>query len=141
MISRGRPTGQKVALTQERGTWRMAAPFTADADTIKAEQIASGLGSLEALEYVNDKPKESDLEAQYGLGKPALKVTLTFSDKKKPARTLLVGKARGGKPGYFAKLADAPAVFAVAADLHKQLDRDSLAYLPLHLWQVFPEDV
>ncbi len=133
--------GRKVALTQERGTWRLAAPFTADADTIKAEQVANGLGSLEALEYVNDKPKQSDLEAQYGLGKPALKVTLTFTDPKKPARTLLVGKARGGKPGYFARLADAPAVFAVAADLHKQLDRDSLAYLPLHLWQVFPEDV
>lgn len=133
--------GQKVALTQGRGGWRLAAPFAADADAVKAEQVATGLGALEALEYVNDKPKESDLEAQYGLGKPALKVTLTFTDQKKPARTLLVGKARGGKPGYFAKLADAPAVFAVAADLHKQLDRDSLAYLPLHLWQVFPEDV
>ncbi|HZY85033.1 MAG TPA: DUF4340 domain-containing protein, partial [Gemmataceae bacterium] len=126
---------------QERGGWRLAAPFPADADTVKAEQVVNNLGALEALEYVNDKPKDADLQAQYGLGKPALKVTLTFSDKKKPARTLLVGKARGGKPGYFAKLADAPAVFAVAADLHKQLDRDSLAYLPLHLWQVFPEDV
>ncbi|HZY88454.1 MAG TPA: DUF4340 domain-containing protein, partial [Gemmataceae bacterium] len=133
--------GQKLALAQERGGWRLAAPFPADADTVKAEQVVNNLGALEALEYVNDKPKDADLQAQYGLGKPALKVTLTFTDKKKPARTLLVGKARGGKPGYFAKLADAPAVFAVAADLHMQLDRDSLAYLPLHLWQVFPEDI
>src|SRR5205085_9050562 len=43
--------GQKVALTQERGAWRLAVPFTADADTVKAEQVANGLGALEALEY------------------------------------------------------------------------------------------
>src|SRR5205085_3609269 len=42
---------------------------------------------------------------------------------------------------YFARLADSPAVFAVRKEVHDQLDRDSLAYRPLQLWQAFPEDV
>ena len=35
-------------------------------------------------------------------GKPAVSVGMTFTDNAKPARTLLIGKAREGKPGFFA---------------------------------------
>ena len=48
-------------------------------------------------------------------------------------RTLTIGKAREGKPEYFAKLADSDSVFAVKKDIHDTLDQGSLAYLPLHL--------
>jgi hypothetical protein len=131
-------------LTLERakpGGWRLTAPVSAEADGSKTGELASKLGTLEALEYVDEAPKPDALDALYGLGKEGLTVTLTPADKSKPARTLLVGKARGGKPGYFAKLADAPAVFAISNDLHAALEKDSLSYLPLHLWQLFPEDV
>jgi hypothetical protein len=130
-------------LTLEQGPdgWRLAAPVRAEADAPKVGQLTGGLGALEALEYVKESPAKEDLEGPYGLGKPALEVTVTFKDAEKPARTLQLGKARGGKPGYFAKLADAPAVFAVNNDLHNLLERDALAYRPLQLWQVPAADV
>jgi hypothetical protein len=125
--------------------WRLVSPVKADADAGKLDRLAGDLSNLEVLEYVNDAPRADRLEAQYGLGKPALVVRLEFSDKAKPARTLEVGKARGSKPGYFARLADVPdrttPVFVIPNDMHAALDRDALAYRPTQLWQVPAEDV
>src|SRR5262249_26925891 len=100
---------------------------------------------LEAVEYVNQTPKKDDLETLYGLGKPSLIMHVEFRDKKKPAQVLRVGKARSGKGGYFAQLADAPEttapVFAINTEIHNQLARDSLSYRPLTLWQLLPEEI
>jgi hypothetical protein len=132
-------------LERSKDGWRLASPVTAEADTGKVDQLAGSLSNLEVLEYVNDAPKPEQIDTQYGLGKPAVVVRLEFTDKSKPARTLQVGKARGAKPGYFARLADAPdkqtPVFAIPDDLHAALDRDALAYGPGQLWQAAPEDV
>src|SRR5262249_39697907 len=94
---------------------------------------------LEAVEYVADEATPEALDKTYGLAKPALSATVTFTDAKKPAQTLLVGKQRPGKQEYFAKLASAPGVFAVRKDTHDDLDGDSRAYRPLELWRV-PQD-
>ncbi len=132
-------------LERTRDGWRLASPVTGDADAGKVDQLAGSLSTLEVLDYVNEAPKADQLEAQYGLGKPALVVRLEFTDKAKPARVLEVGKARGIKPGYFARLADAPdkaaPVFVIPNDIHASLDRDALAYRPAQLWQVPAEDV
>jgi hypothetical protein len=129
--------GKVVGLKQEKGAWKLTAPLAADADADKAGSLASGLGALEAQEFVADAPPSGELEKSYGLGRSALAATVTFADRAKPARTLLVGKARGGgKPGYFAKVEDSPAVFAVGDETHGLLERDALALLPLQLWQV-----
>jgi hypothetical protein len=132
-------------LERTKDGWRLASPVTAEADAAKVDQLAGSLGNLEVLEYVNETPKADQLEAQYGLGKPALVVHLEFSDKAKTARTLQIGKARGAKPGYFARLADAPdkptPVFILSNDIHSALDRDALAYRPGQLWQVPIDDV
>ncbi len=132
----------------EKGDWKLTAggPAPVEADAAAASKLANDLGNLEVLEYVNDAPKADELEAQYGLGKPGLTVRAEFTDKTKPARILQIGKAREGKPGRFARLADDPAapptsVFAVSEDAFSTLDRDALAYLPRQLWKAAPDDV
>jgi hypothetical protein len=131
--------GKKIVLKQTPDQWKLAAPVSADADKEKADQLASGLANLEVIEYVGDSPTEKELASDYGLVKPGLAVTLTFKDK--PPRTLQIGKMRNGKPGYFAKLADGPGVFALNNDVVNLLKRDSLAYLPSKLWQAAADEV
>jgi hypothetical protein len=124
------------------GTWKLAEPVAAEADKEKARQLASGLSQMEAVEYVTESAKEEELEPQYGLGKPALSATLTFTEAaKKPAQALLLGKQRGTKPEYFAKLADATSVFVVKKDIRDTLDQGSLAYRPLQFPTLAADEV
>ena len=132
---------ESYALELTKGTWRLATPVQADVDSGKASLLAGDLGRLEAVDFVADAPKADDLDKTYGLGKPALTVELKFSDEKKPAQTLLVGKAKAGKPEFFAKLASAPAVFTIKKETEEILDKDSLSYRPLDLWQLRPDEI
>jgi len=138
-VHRGAET---VVLKQDKGTWKLPGPATIDADAGKAGTLAGGLGTLEAVAYINDAPKPEDLD-KYGLAKDALSVALTFtSASKKTAQTLLVGKALPDKPAeFYAKLASGPGVFAVKKELHDALDQGALAYRPLELWRVAADDV
>lgn len=118
-----------VTLERKEGQWKLAAPVAADADSTKVEELAGSLSGLETLQYVSENPSMEDLEKKYGLTVPALSVTLSFTDKTKPARTLLIGKERGGdQPGFFAKFADAPGVFAVGKEIQTSLGRPALTY-------------
>ncbi|HTU90679.1 MAG TPA: DUF4340 domain-containing protein, partial [Gemmataceae bacterium] len=133
--------GKKLTLENDKDAWRLARPVKAEADTAKVDQLLADLGHLEAAEFISQEPKQDELEAQYGLGKPPLKVRIEFTDDKKPAKEVLVGKTRGGKGGYFARVADGGPVFAITEGLHKQLTRDSLSYRPQTLWQLLPEEI
>jgi hypothetical protein len=137
-VQRGDET---VALKQADGKWRLTEPVAGDADESKTGQLAGDLGGLEAVEYVSDAARADDLEKLYGLGKPAVSVTVSYRDAQKPAQTLLLGKQREGKPEYFAKLADSDSVFVVKKDIHDTLDQGSLAYSPLQLPALPAEDV
>jgi hypothetical protein len=131
----------KLSFVREDGGWKLTAPAHAGVDAITLGQLTSKLASLEALEYVDDKPAAQDLRMKYGLARPDVTATLTLEDGK--SRTLELGKARGKEPGFYARLADPerPAVFAVDSDVRNLLTRDSLAYLPLEIWQLFPGDL
>lgn len=133
--------GKKVTLEHDKDAWRLAHPVKAEADRATVDQLLADLGHLEAAEFVAQEPKADELEAQYGLGKPPLKVRIEFTDKNKPAKEVLIGKTRGGKGGYFARVADGGPIFAINEDLHKQLTRDSLSYRPQTLWQLLPEEI
>ena len=56
------------------------------------------------LAFVAEGASGKELQAKYGLGLPELSATVTFTDPKKPAKTLSIGKVRSGAPGYFARL-------------------------------------
>ncbi len=133
--------GQKLTLEHDKDSWHLISPVKAEADTARVDQLLADLGHLEAAEFVTEEPKQNELEAQYGLGKPSITVRIEFTDKKKPAKEVHVGKARGGKSGYFARVADGGPVFAINEELHKQLTRDSLSYRPQTLWQLLPEEI
>src|SRR5262249_42201490 len=98
------------------------------------------LGDLEAVEHVSDNPKAEDLDKQYGLAKPELTARIKFTGDK-AVETLLVGKQREGKQEFFAKRAADQGVFVIKKDLHDALERDSLTYRPLQLWQVLSDDI
>jgi hypothetical protein len=130
--------GEKFLLEQVKDAWRLMSPVQVDADVSKSGQLAGDLSRLEAIEFVSNDPKLQDLE-QYGLAKPAVSAVMTFTKADKPAQTLRIGKQRGDRPEYFAKLESAPAVFVVKKEIRELLDQPSLAYRPLQIWQV-PQD-
>ncbi|HXG13192.1 MAG TPA: DUF4340 domain-containing protein [Gemmataceae bacterium] len=122
---------ESYALTKSDGTWKLAVPGEPEADRSKVTDLTDDLSRLEAVEYVSDvKPEE------HGLDKPALTVTLTFTKEDKKPQKLLVGKQRGTKQEYYAKLDGADEVFVIRKQIRDDLDRSSLAYRPLELWQV-----
>lgn len=129
--------GEKLELKQDDGRWEVGG---VKADAVKASNLANDLGRLEAIDYVNDTPKPDDLK-NYGLDTPTLTATLTFADPAMPAKTVQLGKPREGKPEVYAKLADAPAVFAVRQSVKDTLDAPALSYRPLELWQASPGDI
>jgi hypothetical protein len=136
--------GEKFALEKdkEKFTWRLTAPVQADTDAEKARKLADDLGTLEATEYVTDTAKPEDLDKLYGLAKPALSATVTYTKDNKPeSQTLQIGKQREGKPEYFAKLASAGNVFVVKKELRDALEQNSLAYRPQQLWQLAAVDL
>ncbi|HTK76898.1 MAG TPA: DUF4340 domain-containing protein [Gemmataceae bacterium] len=132
--------GEGFTLTQADGSWKLTAPVTTPADAGKAGTLAADLGRLEAVEYVNDAPKPEDL-TKYGLDKPAISATVTFNDPAQPAKTIQLGQAREGKPEAYAKLTDAPGVFAVRQAVKEAVDQSSLAFRPLQLWSAGPATV
>jgi hypothetical protein len=135
-----RPAGA-YTLEQAKGTWRLAAPVSADLDSFKADQLAGDLGRLEAVEFASETAPPADLEKTYGLTKPALTATATFSDAKKPAQTLQIGNQLPGKAEYYAKLAGSRSVFIVKKDIRDAVDQDSLSFRPAQIFQMSAEDI
>lgn len=144
-----RRPGETFALQQAKQQWELAEPVSATADAGKAGTLAGDLGRLEAVEFVSEAPPAKDLEGAYGLAKAPLSATVTFAKKDKPARTLIVGKQRGDKGEYFAQVVEGASptatgkapVFVVKKDIRDTLERPSLAYRPLQLWDLRAEDV
>jgi hypothetical protein len=139
-IVMGNHRGGFLALQRTPSGWSLTAPVKAEADGGKVQDLAERIGKLEVLGFVAGKAEGKELQGQYGLGVPMLSVTVSFTDAKKKPRTLLVGRMRPGAAGYFAKLEDAPEIFAIAGDLYNLLDRDSLAYRPGTLWRIDSDD-
>jgi hypothetical protein len=137
-----RRPAETVVLKRDKGAWKLQGPKEVEADAGKASTLAGSLGNLEAVEYVNDAPKPEELEG-YGLAKDALSATLTFAEPdKKPAQTLLVGKALPEKANeFYAKLASRPSVFALKKEVRDALDQGALSYRPLQLWRAAADDV
>lgn len=134
-----RHAGEVFALVNDGSAWKLAAPVNATADAAKVRQLADELGRLEGVEFVKDRPDPEELK-KYGLAEPTIEAKLSYADMKKPVQTLAVGAQRPGKQDYFARLDTGP-VFAVKKELRDTLDRSSLTYRPLTLWELSPGDV
>ncbi len=134
-------------------TYALTEPIKTDADKNKAESLLKDLGLLEATEYLYDPPTAAEAKAvhallgafgidvfkaateSYGLDKPVATVTIQFAGPKAmPPRTLMIGKARAGKPEFFARLDGSSSVFGIKKDVADTLIGGALALLPLQLW-------
>ncbi|HEX3148730.1 MAG TPA: DUF4340 domain-containing protein [Gemmataceae bacterium] len=139
-------------------TYVLTEPVKAEADQDKAKNLLRDLAELQATEYLPDPPSPAVTEAMNaflgglgpvvvklaggadGLDKPTAVVTLNFAGPKPMApRTLTVGKARDGKPEYFARLDGSPSVFGIKKEVADALAGGSLALMPLQLWNGNPD--
>jgi hypothetical protein len=134
---------KQFTLQHEKDGWRIIKPVWVDADGPKVDELTDDLGRLEAVEFVSSNPTANELDRGFGLSKPTCSLRMDFAPTPGggPAQTLLVGKQRDDKPEYFAKLAGDPAVFVIKKELRDRIDRDSLAYRPLQLWQTSAEKI
>ncbi len=133
------PRKETVRLKQEKDGWRMLQPVATDVDIIRVQALAAELGRLEAVEFLTAAPKKDDLAKEYGLEKPALSVHLTIAPEKK-GKTLRIGRQRPDKKEYYARLDEGP-IFTLAQNTFETLDKDSLAYRDLRLWDVAAGDI
>ncbi|HEV2948622.1 MAG TPA: DUF4340 domain-containing protein [Gemmataceae bacterium] len=137
-IQRG---GEKFSLEQVKDSWQLTSPVKVEADQAAANKLAGDLGRMEVADFVANDAKKDDLERLYGLAKPEVSATVSFTTKDKKPQTLEVGKQRGDKLEFFAKLASSPAIFVVKKELRDALDQSSLAYRPKQLWNIKAEDI
>lgn len=102
----------RVSLTEDTTTtiWSLTEPIQSTADPFAVGNVADLLQSLQATTVITGS---SDL-AQYGLDKPNLSVTATFSDTAHTKRTVQVGAATVDGSGYYTKLPDKPDVYIVS---------------------------
>lgn len=134
-------TGESFALEQEKDKWKMTKPVSAEVESFRATNLAHELGRLEAVEFVTDSPKKEDLDKIYGLEKPAALATVTFTDNKKPTKTVRLGREKPDKKEhYYARIDDGP-VFLVRKSAVETIDKESLAYRALPLWDIPPGDI
>jgi hypothetical protein len=131
-------------LEKDKEAWKLTAPEPAAADADKARKLVADLAGMTVVEYVTDTPKEEDLAKVYGLDKPSLTASVTYAKTKEGKPTtqkLLVGKARGDKAEYFARIDGKPEIFVVKKDIVESLEKGSLALLPQKLWDMPPAEI
>ena len=122
------------------GAWTQTKPAPVKLESSKVDTFASDIVRLDTTEYVTATPKDEDLDKTYGLKSPTATLTLGFTDAKKPAQTLTIGKARPFKDDYYARLGDGP-VMLLKKETVETLDRDAGTYRPAQAWQVTADDV
>lgn len=132
---------QKLILSRQDSRWRLLEPATADVDAEKVRTLLDGLQSLEAIEFVKNRPTADEVDMEYGLKAPQVRVTFRFADAKEEPQTLEVGKAREGSSGYYARLGSDEVVFTIKDDVQKSLAQGPLALMPTKLWQATAEDI
>ena len=98
--------------------WEMTAPQPLSVDQEAASSVASALASLNSDRLIEEKA--ADL-TQYGLGAPAVAVTVTKKDGK--TEKLLLGDDTPTGGSVFAKLASDPRIFTVATFNKSSLDK------------------
>ncbi len=107
-------------LARTNGTWKLVEPSPADADTNEVTSLLTSLSSLEIQRVVDERA--GDL-AEYGLA-PA-QIDLTFKVKgQSAAKHILFGSKTSTGGDIYAKLADSPRVFLVAAFLESSFKKD-----------------
>ena len=102
----------KVSISKDISTtlWMITEPERSPADTFQVDNIASALQSLQATKVATGT---TDLAA-FGLDKPGLTVTVTFSGTTPISHTLMVGAANFDESSTYVKQPGSSDVYLVA---------------------------
>jgi hypothetical protein len=127
--------GPAFTLQRDGAKWKITGPFTAEAKTELAQELALDLANPRAERFEAATPDAKDLETKYGLGKAAQTLTLKT---KSGDKVLLLGKEIAGdakkkEKDRYAQLQGSPAVFVVEGRLAADAQRGALDYLDKQL--------
>jgi Domain of unknown function (DUF4340) len=101
--------GETIRLVKEGSAWKVAAPFTAPADTSAVESMLTSLEKLEADEVVVEQAANP---AEYGLDKPSRTITAVVEGAPAPLKVEFGSKSPDGSSVY-ARASGSPKVYLV----------------------------
>jgi len=128
--------------------WKLLKPVATAADAGKVAKLIDDVTKLEAIDYLDENPSDTDLADKYGFkpsAKPELKdarrltVNLGFTGEGAVPELLVIAMPKAGE--IYARRNGTGPVFTVAKTLTDALDRGSLDLLPLQLWSATPDKV
>jgi hypothetical protein len=110
---------ETIRLVKDEGSWRVAAPFEAPADSSAVDSILTRLGKLEAEEVVVEK---ADDVAQYGLDAPSRTVSVVVDGEESP-RVVEFGDKTPGSSAVYARTPSSPRIYTVASWVESTFDK------------------
>jgi cbb3-type cytochrome oxidase subunit 3 len=135
-ISIGRK-GEQVVLRRDGDAWLMIEPVQAKADNAETASLLNTITSARSERTINEEPKSL---GEYGLDRPAIKLTVSLKGDKRLSNLLLGDKNPNGFSVY-AKREDKPPVFLVADSLRSRLDRNATDLRDKTLLHLEPDKV
>ena len=129
--------GDAISLVKEAGSWKLAAPMTAPADSTSVDTVLNALNGLTVEDVVTENPTGL---ADFGLEKPAATATVTLEGQAKPL-VLRVGEKAPDGSGLYAKTDDKPRVFLIASWLSTNFEKKPLDFRDRDLLHLKRDDV
>jgi hypothetical protein len=129
--------GETIRLVKESGGWKVAAPFTAPADTSAVESMLTSLEKLEADEVVVEQAANP---AEFGLDKPSRTVTAVVEGAPSPLSVEFGAKSPDGSSVY-ARSAGSPKVYLVPQWVEGSFDKKPFDLRDRDLLHVKRDDV
>ncbi len=128
------PSGKDAStLSNQAGSWKITAPFTAKVDASQMEPLTKALTSVQALRL---QAHQAEDLAQYGLDAASRPARVAVQSEMAEPPALVVGnRVTEGSPDRFAKLAvaDQPAIYVIGPDVAKAIDTNVLTLIDRQL--------
>lgn len=117
-------SAEATALERKDTTWQVTAPESAEADTIEVSQVVSSIETLERSRVIDENPSAL---APFGLEPARIRVSFTPKGAAAPT-TLLIGNKTPTGGDLYAKVADQPKVFLIAAYLEETFNKGPFGF-------------
>lgn len=128
---------EQVVMKREATGWRLAEPVQAKAEQTEIASLIRTLLTARQERTIDEQPKGL---GEYGLERPAIRLTLSLKGDKTPFVLLLGDKNPNGFSVY-AKWGDQPSVFLLSNTLRTRLDRKAVDFRDKTLLALEPDKV
>jgi hypothetical protein len=136
-ISLASAGGKTIRLVKDASGWKVAAPFTAPADTSAVESMLTSLEKLEADEVVVEQAANP---AEFGLDKPSRTITAVVEGAPAPLAVEFGAKSPDGSSVY-ARNAGSPKVYLVPQWVEGSFDKKPFDLRDRDLLHIKRDDV